>query len=137
MIYATTSLWNHLPSKDQKILTHFVKVCSILVSRILEIELMEEAHKRLIKIIKLIEVHYGRVKITPNLHLSLHLYDYSNDFGLLYAFWYFSFERMNGILSKIFFFLLFYFIQMFTLLVLFLIIFKVRCQQVIDKLNWK
>ncbi|GBC19806.2 hypothetical protein GLOIN_2v1786147 [Rhizophagus irregularis DAOM 181602=DAOM 197198] len=98
MIYATTSLWEHLPSKDRKILTHFVRVCSILVSRILEIELMEEAHERLIKIIKLIEVHYGRVKITPNLHLSLHLCDY---FGPLYAFWCFSFERMNGILGSL------------------------------------
>ncbi|CAB4428199.1 unnamed protein product [Rhizophagus irregularis] len=101
MIYATTSLWEHLLSKDQKILTHFVRVCSILVSQILEIELMEEAHERLIKIIKLIEEHYGRVKITPNLHLSLHLCDCSNDFGPLYAFWCFSFERMNGILGSL------------------------------------
>ncbi|CAB4421314.1 unnamed protein product [Rhizophagus irregularis] len=166
MIYATISLWEHLPSKDRKILTHFVRVhqeiclgnnslstdpiktiysslesahqdesndhfdwisryvifqnftpppkyytklrlnkfpdvCPILVSRILEIELMEEAHERLIKIIKLIEVHYGRVKITPNLHLSLHLCDCSNDFGSLYAFWCFSFERMNGILGSL------------------------------------
>ncbi|PKK58760.1 hypothetical protein RhiirC2_795807 [Rhizophagus irregularis] len=62
---------------------------------------MEEAHERLIKIIKLIEVHYGRVKITPNLHLSLHLCDCSNDFDPLYAFWYFSFERMNGILGSL------------------------------------
>ncbi|GET63404.1 hypothetical protein GLOIN_2v1775288 [Rhizophagus irregularis DAOM 181602=DAOM 197198] len=69
--------------------------------RILEIELMEEAHERLIKIIKLIEEHYGRVKITPNLHLSLHLCDCSNDFGPLYAFWCFSFERMNGILDEL------------------------------------
>ena len=99
-IYATTSLWDHLPTKDREILTHFVRVCSILVSRILEIDLMEEAHERLVKIIKLIEEHYGRSKITPNLHLSLHLCDCSNDFGPLYTFWCFSFERMNGILGK-------------------------------------
>ncbi|PKC56657.1 hypothetical protein RhiirA1_542004 [Rhizophagus irregularis] len=62
---------------------------------------MEEAHERLIKIIKLIEVHYGRVKITPNLHLSLYLCDCLNDFGSLYAFWCFSFEHMNKILSSL------------------------------------
>ncbi|GBC19845.2 hypothetical protein GLOIN_2v1775288 [Rhizophagus irregularis DAOM 181602=DAOM 197198] len=62
---------------------------------------MEEAHERLIKIINFIEVHYGRVKITPNLYLSLHLYDCLNDFGPLYAFWCFSFERMNGILGSL------------------------------------
>ena len=61
---------------------------------------MEEAHKRLIEVIKLIEDNYGRKKITPNLHLSLHLRECLDDFGPLYAFWCFSFERMNGILGK-------------------------------------
>ena len=92
--------WEYLPEKDQKILNHFVRVCSILVSQIIESDLMNEAQRRLIKILKLIEEHYGRNKITPNLHLSLHLCECSYDFGLLYAFWYFSFEHMNGILSK-------------------------------------
>ena len=61
---------------------------------------MEEAHERLIEIIKLIEEHYGKEKITPNLHLSLHLCECAYDYGPLYAFWCFSFERMNGILGK-------------------------------------
>jgi hypothetical protein len=99
-IYATVSLWEHLPEKDQKILTYFIRICSILVSRILEVDLMNEAHKRLIEVVKLIEEHYGRGKITPNLHLSLHLNECSYDFGPLYTFWCFSFERMNGILGK-------------------------------------
>jgi hypothetical protein len=99
-IYATVSLWEHLPTKDRKILSHFVRICSILVSRILEKDLIQEAHGRLIEIIKLVEMHYGRDKITPNLHLSLHLHDCSIDYGPLYAFWCFSFERMNGILGK-------------------------------------
>ena len=99
-IYATVSLWEYLPEKDRKILNHFVRVCSILVSRIIESDLMNEAQRRLIKILKLIEEHYGRNKITPNLHLSLHLCECSYDFGPLYAFWCFSFERMNGILGK-------------------------------------
>src|SRR5438874_219093 len=60
--------------------------------------------ERLIKIIKLIEEHYGRDKITPNLHLSLHLQECSHDFGPLYTFWCFSFERMNGILGNCNFF---------------------------------
>ena len=72
-IYTTVSLWNYLSRNDQKILSHFVRVCKILVSQILEINLIEEAYRRLIKIIKLIEENYGRNKITPNLHLSLHL----------------------------------------------------------------
>jgi hypothetical protein len=99
-IYATVSLWEHLTAVDRQILTHFVRVYSILVNRILKIDLLQDAHNRLIEIVKLIENQYGREKITPNLHLSLHLTDCSLDYRPLYAFWYFSFERMNGILGK-------------------------------------
>src|SRR5215216_8106541 len=99
-VYATVSLWEHLPAVDKKILTHFVRICLILVSRIIESDLVLEAHRRLIEIAKLIEVNHGRNKITPNIHLSLHLYDCSFDYGPLYAFWYFSFERINGILGN-------------------------------------
>src|SRR2546421_12614909 len=74
------SLWEYLSAIDRMILTHFVRVCSILVGRILTFDLIEEAAKRLIKIIKLIEEHYGCDKITPNLHLSLHLQECSHDF---------------------------------------------------------
>ena len=99
-IYATVSLWDHLSSVDRKILTYYVRICSILVNRILVVDQMDEAHQKLIEIVKLIEQHYGRDKITPNLHLLLHLCECSYDFGPLYAFWCFSFERMNGILGE-------------------------------------
>ena len=99
-IYATTVLWDHLPADDRKILTHFIRVCTILVGRIIEIDLMREAHSRLIKIVKLIELNYGRDKVTPNLYLSLHLYECSYDYNPLYAFWCFSFECINGMLGK-------------------------------------
>jgi hypothetical protein len=100
LIYSTVVLWDHLPFKDRQILTYFVRVCTILVRRIVEVSDMEEAHEGLIRIIKLIEEHYGEGKITPNLHLSLHLCECSYDYGPLYSFWCFSFERMNGILGK-------------------------------------
>lgn len=100
LIYATVVLWEHLPNKDRRILTYFVRICTILVRRIVEISDMEEAHKLLVKLVQLIEEHYGEGKITPNLHLSLHLCECSYDYGPLYAFWCFSFERMNGILGK-------------------------------------
>ena len=71
-----------------------------MVKRIVEVDEMGEAHSALIEIIKLIEENYGEGKITPNLHLSLHLCECAYDYGPLYSFWYFSFERMNGILGK-------------------------------------
>ena len=63
---------------------------------IVNVKEMEEAHMELIKIIRLIEEKYGEGKISPNLHLSLHLCEYTYDYGPLYSFWCFSFRRMNG-----------------------------------------
>src|ERR1700722_18168413 len=74
LIYATVVLWDYLPSKDQEILTHFVRVCTILVRRIVDVSEIEEAHRRLIRIIELIKTNYGEGKIILNLHLSLYLY---------------------------------------------------------------
>ena len=61
---------------------------------------MNEAHQKLVEIVKIIEQNYSQDMVTPNLHLSLHLHEYAKDFGPLYAFWYFSFERMNDVLGK-------------------------------------
>src|SRR5213596_2991271 len=89
-----------LSAIDRTILTHFIRVCCVLVGRILTFDLIEEAAERLIKIIKLIEKHYGRDKIILYLHLSLHLQECSYNFSPLYTFWCFSFEHMNGILGN-------------------------------------
>jgi hypothetical protein len=102
-IYATASLWRHLSEHDRKILLHFVRICRIFVSQILETDAVRESQWRLTELIKLIEQHHGRDKITPNLHLSLHLTECTHDYGPLYAFWCFSFERMNGVLGKLYF----------------------------------
>jgi hypothetical protein len=102
-IYATASLWRYLSEHDRKILLHFVRICRIFVSRILETDAVRESQWRLTELIKLIEQHHGRDKITPNLHLSLHLTECTHDYGPLYAFWCFSFERMNGVLGKLYF----------------------------------
>src|SRR5688572_21723883 len=50
--------------------------------------------------VKLIEKDYGPEKITPNLHLCLHICHCALDYGSLYAFWCFSYERMNGLLGN-------------------------------------
>ncbi|POG71051.1 hypothetical protein GLOIN_2v1775288 [Rhizophagus irregularis DAOM 181602=DAOM 197198] len=86
-IYLTVLLWEHLSDVDRRILNYFVRICLILVNQILESNLADEAHRSLIEIVKLIENHHGRDKITPNLHLSLHLCDCSSDYRPLYVFW--------------------------------------------------
>ena len=43
---------------------------------------------------------YGTECCTPNMHLSCHLVDCIRDYGPVYSFWCFSFERYNGILGS-------------------------------------
>ena len=50
---------------------------------------------------KLVEKQYGQKKITPNMHLCLHICECALDYGPLYSFWCYSFERMNGLLGNI------------------------------------
>jgi len=99
-IYAIVVLWEYLGQVDRKILNYLVQICQSFTQRNLEEILLNEIHDKLIKVVTLIESEYGREMITPNLHLSLHLAKCSSDFGPLYAFWCFSFERMNGMLGK-------------------------------------
>ena len=103
LIYARVVLWDFLGREDRKILTHFSQACSILVRKIITTDNLNTAHNHLYKLLKLIETNYGKTLITPNLHLSLHLNEYCRDYGPLYSFWCFSFERMNGILGNFIF----------------------------------
>jgi hypothetical protein len=77
-----------------------VRVCNILVCRIVSINGLKEIHMRLVAMVKEIEKAYGPKKISPNLHLCLHLCECSLDYGPLYAFWCFSTEHMNGLLGN-------------------------------------
>ncbi|GBC35379.2 hypothetical protein RIR_jg36673.t1 [Rhizophagus irregularis DAOM 181602=DAOM 197198] len=48
---------------------------------------------------QLIENIYGPEMITPNIHLSLHISEYCWNYGSLYSFWCYSFERMKWTIS--------------------------------------
>lgn len=43
---------------------------------------------------------YGNEWCTPNLHLHSHISECVKDFGPVYSFWLFAFERLNGILGS-------------------------------------
>ena len=49
----------------------------------------------------LIEYVYGAKFITSNIHLALHIPDCCRDYGPVYSFWLFPFERLNGYIGKI------------------------------------
>jgi hypothetical protein len=101
MLYAIPLMWDLLDENDRKILTNFVRACFLLVSRVIDDNLLNVAHTRLLSVAQLVEENYGPEFITPNIHLSLHLAECCRDYGPTYSFWCYSFERMNGILGKL------------------------------------
>lgn len=97
-------MWDLLGTPDRRILSNFVRACSLLVCRTIDNNALNEAHNRLLFVARLIENTYGPEVITPNIHLSLHLVECCRDYGPLYSFWCYSFERMNGLLGKLFYY---------------------------------
>ena len=61
---------------------------------------LETAHNYLKQFcLKFIDA-YGHEHFTPNMHMHIHLRDCCSDFGSIYGFWCFAFERCNGILGS-------------------------------------
>ena len=90
-----------LDDNDRKILGHFVRACNILVARFITEDDLKEAQERLQDMAYLIEYVYGAEFITSNIHLALHIPDCCRDYGPVYSFWLFPFERLNGYIGKI------------------------------------
>jgi hypothetical protein len=99
-VYAIPCMWDMLDNGDRAIIFHFVRACNLLVSRIVRQTCLDEAHYRLLTMAQLIEEHYGSAFISPNIHLSLHIKQCCLDYGPPYAYWCYSFERMNGFLGS-------------------------------------
>lgn len=57
------------------------------------------AHSYILRFCRGFENLYGRSLVTPNMHLHTHILECILDYGPVYSFWLFSFERYNGILG--------------------------------------
>jgi hypothetical protein len=100
MIYATTILWDMFDDNDRKILGHFVRACNLLVARFVTEDDLQEAQERLRDMSINIERTYGPEFITSNIHLSMHIPECIRDYGSVYSFWLFPYERLNGYIGK-------------------------------------
>ena len=100
MIFSTTVLWDILDNNDRKILGNFVRTCNLLVVRVITKDDLRETQERLRDMAYLIEYTYGPEFITSNIHLALHISDCCRDYGPLYSFWLFPFERLNGYIGN-------------------------------------
>ena len=73
--------------------------CLKLVSPIVRMTDARIADHLFIKFGTEVESLYGKTVITPNMHLHCHLYESVLNYGPVYTFWLFAFERYNGILG--------------------------------------
>jgi hypothetical protein len=111
MIYSTNILWDMLDNNDRKILGHFVRACNLLVTRIITEDDLKEVQERLKDMAHLIENTYGPEFITSNIHLALHIPDCCRDYGSIYSYWLFPFERLNGYIGKNSYFISLYLVK--------------------------
>ena len=98
--YSMFAVYSILPPEHVKCWSKFVEACSLLLKPVLTVSDVEKGDEILITFCKEYETLYGASMCTPNMHLHLHLKDSLLDYGPVYAFWCFPFERYNGIFQS-------------------------------------
>lgn len=99
VIYSPVALKGILPPADLTCWLLYVRACSILCSKVIKKSDVQTADQYLLHFCRSFKALYGPEACTPNMHLHLHLKESLLDYGPVYAFWHFAFERFNGILG--------------------------------------
>lgn len=100
LYYSLVCLKDILPPSHYNCWKCFVKACHLLCTRSISSNHVTLGKNYLLQFLKLFVELYGPDKVTPNMHLHGHLTDCICDYGPVYSFWLFAFERMNGILGS-------------------------------------
>ena len=98
LCYSPIALRGIIPRMYLQYWLLFVKACSLLCNRYLKKENVTLADHYLCLFCQKFEVN-GSHACTPNMYLHLHLKECLIDYGPLYAFLCFAFERYNGMLA--------------------------------------
>lgn len=100
LVFSIYCLKGILPERDLECWRLFVRACRLLCCRSLLRSDVNEADDLLLRFCKECQSLYGPKFITPNMHLHCHLAQCVYDYGPVYGFWCFSFERYNGMLGQ-------------------------------------
>ena len=101
ILFSMYALKNIVPTRHIECFRKFVLACQYLCRRVISKRDIIVAHGLLHQFCVEFEHLYGENRVTPNIHLHLHLKDCIFDFGPIYSFWLFSFERYNGLLGRL------------------------------------
>ena len=98
--YSLFSLKPFLPTREYNNWKDFVEACYILCQPTVSLTDLQRANNFLMDFCRGVQNIYGSLLVTPNMHMHTHLLDCILDYGPVYAFWLFSFERYNGYLGS-------------------------------------
>ncbi|OAD79037.1 hypothetical protein PHYBLDRAFT_164121 [Phycomyces blakesleeanus NRRL 1555(-)] len=101
LVYSPVILRDVLPLPEFKNSIEFVNACRYFTKPNVSEEDIEKGHKCLEEFCKGCETLYDLDLLSPNMHLHLHLCQTMIDFGPVYGYWLFSFERYNSVLKNI------------------------------------
>lgn len=93
LVYSSSALRNILPNEHLKVWLKFVHGTSLLTKKILRLEDLELADSLLVSFCSDVQRLYGEGFIKPNFHMACHLVEVIKQFGPVYSFWCYSFER--------------------------------------------
>ena len=99
LLYSMYALQGVLPQQHLHYWQSFVLACRHLCQPCITKTDLMLADAKLLDFLREYERLNGNTAITPNMHLHLHLKECVQDYGSIYGFWLFSFERYNGILG--------------------------------------
>jgi hypothetical protein len=99
LYFSIIALQDLLPKDDLECWRKFVVACKLYHSRVIRINSVIKADGMMLAFCKKFEKLYTTARVTPNMHLSCHLSDIVLDYGPIYAFWLYPFERYNGIMA--------------------------------------
>ena len=100
ILFSLFALKGLLPQKHYDCWKTFVLASYYMCNRALSATDLPVIDHLLLKFCREFELLYGSDLVTPNMHLHGHLLECLKDFGPVYNFWLFSFERYNGILGS-------------------------------------
>ena len=99
LIFSLYSLKDFLSYQHYQCWLLFVKACYKFCRRTIAVEDINVGDKLILDFCKKFQQLYGAKYCNINMHLHTHLASCILDFGPVYTFWLFSFERLNGILG--------------------------------------
>ena len=101
MIYCLITLKGIIPTTDYNCWKLFVQACSLVCSKAINVDAVNQCDRFLITFCTYFQQLYGATLCTPNMHLHCHIKECLLDYGPGCSFWLFTCERMNGFLGAV------------------------------------